>query len=112
MSPSGHTDTFVLFLAMGLVTYLPRWLPLFVLSRRQLPPWLREWLDLIPAAILAALVLPALVTRGEPRAIDLLRPELMTAVPTFLFALWSRSLGGTVVLGMALFWVAGRLFTQ
>lgn len=95
---------------MGLVTYLPRWAPLAVLSRRRLPPWLVEWLDLVPAAILAALVVPALLARPEPRVLDLARPELWVALPTLAFAWKTRSLGGSVVVGMGLYWLAGRLF--
>jgi branched-subunit amino acid transport protein len=93
---------------MGLVTYLPRWAPLLFLSERKLPDWLVEWLDLIPAAILAALVAPALVVAGEPRHLDFLRPELAAAVPTLWFARKTRSLAGAVVLGMALFWLLDR----
>ena len=52
-------------LGMGLVTFLPRWLPLVYLTKRNLPYWLVEWLDLIPAAILSALLLPELVTGGQ-----------------------------------------------
>ena len=63
----------------------------------------------IPAAILSALLAPALVLSGEPRTFSLLRPELWVAVPTLLFALKTRSLGGTVVLGMLLFWGAQKL---
>lgn len=95
--------------AMGAVTYLPRWLPLFWLAHRRLPRWLVEWLDLIPVAILSALVAPALLASGEPRHLDLARPELLAAVPTFLFARKTRSLGGTVVVGMGLFWLAEKL---
>jgi branched-subunit amino acid transport protein len=101
---------FLLLLAgMGLVTYLPRWAPLLFLSERKLPDWLVEWLDLIPAAILSALVAPALVVSGDPRHLDLLRPELAAAVPTLWFAHKTRSLAGTVVLGMALFWLLERI---
>jgi len=97
-------------LGMGLVTFLPRWLPLVYLTKRNLPSWLVEWLDLIPAAILSALLLPELVTSGTPRTLDLSRPELLVAMPTFLFAIFTKSLGGTVVIGMLLFWLAGKLF--
>ena len=97
-------------IGMGLVTFLPRWLPLVYLTKRNLPSWLVEWLDLIPAAILSALLLPELLTSGAPRTLDLLRPELAVAVPTFLFAIFTKSLGGTVVVGMLLFWLAGKLF--
>jgi branched-subunit amino acid transport protein len=97
-------------LGMGLVTFLPRWLPLVYLTKRNLPAWLVEWLDLIPAAILSALLLPELVTTGAPRNLDILRPELMVAVPTFLFAIFTKSLGGTVIIGMLLFWLVGKVF--
>ena len=100
-------DYLLLLVGMGLVTYLPRWLPLFALSRRTLPGWFLDWLDLIPAAVLSALVLPELVTLGhEPRRLVLLQPNLLVAIPTFLFALKTRSLGGTVVVGMGLYWLA------
>jgi branched-subunit amino acid transport protein len=81
----------------------------FFLSRRQLPRWFAEWLDFIPVAILSASLFPELVTGGSARYLDLLRPQFIVAVPTFVFALKTRSLGGTAVTGMLLFWVAGKL---
>jgi branched-subunit amino acid transport protein len=103
------TDYLTLLLGMGLVTYLPRWMPLHYLSRRSLPDWFIQWLELIPAAILSALLLPVLVLGEAPRHIDLLRPELWVALPTFAFSWWTRSLGATVVVGMLLFWLAGKV---
>jgi branched-subunit amino acid transport protein len=90
----------LIILGMGLVTYIPRWFPLFFLSRRSLPQWLVQWLDLIPAAILGALLLPELITTGQPRHIDWLRPESIAAIPTFIIAILTRSLGWTVIAGM------------
>ena len=104
------TDYLLLVLGMGIVTYLPRWVPLIFLSRRRLPEWLRQWLDFIPAAVLSALILPALVTTGEPRHLTVFQPALLVSIPTLIFAWKTRSLAGTVVIGMALFWVAGRFF--
>jgi branched-subunit amino acid transport protein len=97
----------VVIVGMGVVTYVPRWFPLVFLTRRRLPLWLVEWLDFIPASILSALVVPYLITTGEPRHLDLLRPELFVAIPTFAFAVKTKSLAGTVVVGMFLFWLAG-----
>jgi len=99
----------LLLLAMGLVTYLPRWLPLQLLANRRLPAWLEEWLGLIPVALLSALLAPALFTAGRPRSLELGRPEFWVAVPTLLFAVRTRSLGGTVMVGMGLFWLAQHL---
>jgi len=90
-------------LGMGLVTFLPRWLPLVYLTKRSLPSWLAEWLDFIPAAILSAILLPALVSDSATRSVDLWRPEFIVAIPTFLIAILTKSLGGTVIVGMLLF---------
>ena len=95
----------VTILFMGLVTYIPRWLPLLFLSRRQLPQWLVDWLDFIPVAILSALLAPLLLISGPAPHLDFLRPELFAALPTFAIALGTRSLGVTVLAGMASFWL-------
>lgn len=104
-----ETSFLTLVVGMGLVTYIPRWLPLAFLARRRLPTWFVEWLDLIPAAILSALLIPALVTGGSPRCLDLFRSELWVALPTFVLALKTKSLGATVLAGMLLFWIVGML---
>ena len=96
-------------LGMGLVTFLPRWLPLIYLTKRSLPSWLVEWLDFIPAAILSAILLPALVIDNASRSVDPSRPEFLVAVPTFVFAIITKSLGGTVIVGMVLFGLAEKL---
>ena len=97
------TEYLAVILGMGLVTFLPRWLPLVYLTKRRLPSWLVEWLDFIPAAILSAILLPALVTDSATRAVDFGRPEFIVAIPTFVFAILTKSLGGTVIIGMVLF---------
>ena len=104
------SDYLMLILGMGIVTYLPRWIPLILLSRRTLPEWLRQWLDFIPVAVLSALILPAVATTGEPRYVDVFQPALLVSIPVCIFAWKTRSLGGTVIVGMALFWIAGKFF--
>ena len=105
---SVHSYLFLMF-AMAAVTYIPRMLPLVVLSRRQLPHWLAEWLELIPSAILSALLAPTLFAQGNPRTLVFGKFELLAAIPTLFFALKTRSLAGTVVIGMLFFWLAGTL---
>jgi len=103
-----YPDYLFLLFGMGLVTYLPRMLPLVVLAQRRLPQGLIDWLGLIPVAILAALVAPGLFVEAQTHAFSFTRLEFLVAVPTLCFALKTRSLGGTVFVGMALFWV-GRM---
>ncbi|MDD4635890.1 MAG: AzlD domain-containing protein [Dehalococcoidales bacterium] len=101
---------YLLMLAgMCIVTYVPRWIPLVVLSGRRLPEWLIEWLDLIPVAILAALLFPLLVIPEEGGTINFFQPELLTAVPTAIIAFRLKSLSITVIAGMLIFWLVGLL---
>jgi branched-subunit amino acid transport protein len=102
-----ETGYILLVIGMGLVTYIPRWFPLFFLSQRKLPQWFIEWLDMIPVAILSALIFSDLFVTGDPRHLDVLQVKSILAIPTFLFALRTKSLGGTVIVGMVLFWLAG-----
>jgi branched-subunit amino acid transport protein len=100
-------DYLFLFVGMGLVTYLPRALPLVYLAHKELPQWLIDWLNLVPVAILSALLAPALFVDSAQRIISVGKPELLVAIPTLFFALKTRSLGGTVLVGMVLYWLVG-----
>jgi branched-subunit amino acid transport protein len=100
-----NRDYILLVMAMGVVTYLPRMLPLVLLSKRTLPGWFAEWLELIPPAILSALIAPTIFTRSDPRIFSLGKPELLAAIPTLIFALKTRSLAGTVIIGMLSYWL-------
>lgn len=104
-----YPDYLYLLLGMGLVTYLPRMLPLVVLANRKLPQGVVDWLGLIPVAILSALVAPGLFADSVDRSFDFGRLDLLVAIPTLAFALKTRSLGGTVVVGMVLYWLGRGL---
>jgi branched-subunit amino acid transport protein len=106
-----YPDYLYLLIGMGVVTYGPRMLPLVVLANRKLPQGVIDWLNFIPVAILSALVAPGLFTESTSRSFALGRLELLVAIPTLVFALKTRSLGGTVVFGMFLYWLGGILIT-
>ena len=100
------SDYIILFAGMGLVTYLPRALPLVYLAHKELPQWLIDWLNLVPVAILSALLAPALFVDSAQQSFTVGKSELLVAIPTLIFALKTRSLGGTVLVGMVLYWLA------
>jgi branched-subunit amino acid transport protein len=104
------SEVIPIIIGMGIVTYIPRWLPLFFLARRRLPPRLILWLDFIPAAILSALIFPSLLTTGEPRYLLWVKPDLLVAFPTLIFAWKTKSLAATVVFGMVLYWAASNIW--
>ncbi|MFA6009406.1 MAG: AzlD domain-containing protein [Desulfobacteraceae bacterium] len=61
---------------------------------------------MIPVALLSAIVFPTLfITDGS---MDFSRKGLLAAVPTFIIAYLSRSLIGTILGGMLVFWLAGK----
>jgi branched-subunit amino acid transport protein len=86
-----------LVLACALVTAVPRVLPLVALSRMQLPGWLLDWLRYVPVAVLSALLAIELLSAG--------RAGLPAIAAAFAVAFTTRSLFGTAVAGVAVFWV-------
>ncbi|MGO9145675.1 MAG: AzlD domain-containing protein [Desulfomonilia bacterium] len=96
-------------LGMGLVTFTPRWIPLAWLSTRDIPEIMKEWLRFIPACILSALVAPAIFLDASTGRFQMLQPRFLAAIPTLFFALKTRSLGGTVIVGMIVYWIMNKL---
>ena len=95
---------------MGAVTYLPRVLPMLLLSERNLAPWISRWLGFVPATVLSALLLPGLVCSDGELALNLDNLYLLAAVPTFFIAWRFKSFFGTVATGMGLVALARFLF--
>jgi len=100
-----YPDYLWLLLGMGIVTYLPRVLPLVLLAERNLPQGFRDWLSLIPVAILAALLAPGLLIDSSTQTLSFGKPELIAAIPTLFLALRTRSLGTPVIFGMGFYWL-------
>ena len=95
----------VLILGMGLVTFLPRFIPMAFLSRWVFPEKLKVGLNYFPVAILSAIIFPTFFTDGNQVAIQ--SQFLLAALPVFFFAWKVKSLWGSVLLGMAAYWLLG-----
>lgn len=93
---------FLTIIGMGLVTYLPRLLPMLLLSGRNLAPWISRWLAFVPATVLSALLAPGLVCPEGQLEVSLDNLFLMAALPTFFVAWRFKSFFGTVATGMGL----------
>jgi len=89
-----------LVLACALVTAVPRVLPLLVLSRLRLPQWLLDWLRYVPVAVLASLLSLELLNTGTAGLVGI-TAALGVAAAT-------RSLLGTVLAGVAVYWLSGN----
>ncbi len=104
-----QTTLLITILGMALVTYLPRFLPAWFLRGRSLPPFFAAWLRYIPAAVLAALLVPSLLVEGGALNLTWDNLYLWAALPCIFIAWKWKSLFGTVLAGMLLVALA-RLF--
>lgn len=97
-SPADHI---LLIILMALVTFLPRFLPLFLLARRKLPPLFERWLSYVPVAVLSALLGPVLfLPEGKLALQPASNPFFWAAIPSFLIAILTRNMFITVLVGM------------
>jgi branched-subunit amino acid transport protein len=88
-------------IGMGVVTYLPRLLPAWFLRGKKLSPFLEAWLQYVPVAVLAALLLPSLLIADGQFNFHWNNLYLWAALPAGLTAWKSRSMFATVLVGMA-----------
>jgi branched-subunit amino acid transport protein len=102
-------ETFLIIVGMAVVTFLPRFLPMAMLTRWRLPEKMKLGLEYIPVSILSAIVFPLLFFNGEGHA-GIYPHSLIAAFPVFIFAWRVKSLWGAVVLGMLIYWGLGFLF--
>lgn len=96
-----------LMLAMGAVTLALRASFLLLQERLPLPAWAERYQRLVPAAVLAALVAPALLAGGEvaPHA----DPRFWAGLVAALAAWRTRSVPLTLGVGMATLWALRAL---
>jgi branched-subunit amino acid transport protein len=90
---------FLIIIGSGIVTLLPRVTPLVFLNNVKLKKSVINWLNYIPVAVLSALLAQELLLSNGQISI-LNNEKLLAALPTFLVAILTRSLLGTVVVGV------------
>lgn len=97
-----EVNSYVLLIILGsaIVTFIPRVLPIALLSRIQIPEWGINWLKHVPVAVMAALLAQELFLSENKFSITDNLLELIAAIPTFLIAIITRSLLGTVLVGI------------
>lgn len=71
-----------------------------VLSRFELPAWAMRWLHYVPISVMAALIGQELFLQDGQLVAFRENIELWAALPTFIVAFLTRSLLGTVVVGV------------
>lgn len=99
-----------LILACAAVTLVPRILPLLLARRFSLPPWFETWLGYVPVAVIGALLVDQVFLTGPADGFLLDPQRLVAGVVALGVAVFTRSLGYSVIAGVVAFALAGQLW--
>ena len=98
MNPTSLGNMMICVGVCVLATVLPRILPLYAFSR-ELPAFVKTWLNYIPAAVMAALVAPDLLFYGGTFNPDPLNNVfLLAGIASMIFAIVSKNFFATIAL--------------
>lgn len=95
-------------LLMTVVTYGSRVVPFLLYKGRNVQGFARDFIELVPIALLAALVIPELVTPSGSIVI-IYNPFLWAGVLTFIFSKLVPNLFLGIMFGMTVFWGLDKL---
>jgi len=98
-----NVEIVLVILLMTAVTYGARVIPFILLRNKKLDGILKNFIQLVPVALLAALVLPELFLNAE-NEISIFSPYLFAGICTFIFARIVPNLFLTVLVGMISYW--------
>lgn len=89
----------IIIIGSGIVTLLPRVIPIVFLNNIKLKKSVINWLNYIPVSVLSALLAQELLfSNGQISIFN--NEKILAALPTFLVAILTKSLLGTVLVGI------------
>lgn len=94
----------LLFLLIGLGTFLQRLSFIFLIGKVGMPEWLRRALRFVPASVLAALVFPALTHPTGVLDLSLGNFRLLAGLAGAVVAWRTRNVLLTLIAGMLVLW--------
>lgn len=91
-----------LIIGGGIVTYLPRLIPIVLLKNARIPIWFQKWMSFLPVSIFAALIFSDIFFWENEVSFNILHnakllPSLITAVVSYK----SKSMILSVIVGIA-----------
>lgn len=99
-----------LIFAMAAVTYIPRYLPMALAARLNIPPLLERALNYVPIAVLSAIIAQAALIRDGQIALQLSNYHALATLVAFLTALLTQNLSATILIGLISFAAMKLLF--
>ena len=103
----------LIVLAMGLVTFAIRLVPILALERFPIPPRLRQALRFVPPAVLSAIIFPELLRpHNGPLDISFGNLRLLAGLLAILVAWRTRNVLLTIAAGMGALWILQAIFVN
>ncbi|RCU46836.1 AzlD domain-containing protein [Haloplanus salinus] len=93
---------------VGVATFAIRYSFVYLFGRIDgVPPWIEEALRFVPAAVLAALVAPAVVDPGPTLAATVLDDRLLAGAVAAAVAWYTENMFATIAVGLLALWAVG-----
>ena len=91
---------FIILICAMIVTYIPRMLPLVLLSKSKLPKKVEEFLDYIPIAILGSILFSTLIYRNETIDFSINNEYMIAGIITIIIAKFVKRVDVIVISGI------------
>ncbi len=99
----------ITILLAALVSFLLRYLPMKLLEKQRLAPWLERALRYVPAATLSGLVFPALLLKNNQLVLSFSNDRLIAGIIAAVIAYFSRNAIFTILGGLVALWILQRI---
>jgi len=99
----------LIIIAMGVVTFGIRLLPIVLLGRIEMPLMVQRALRFVPPAVLSAIVAPELLMPGGEFSLSLDNARLIAGVIATVVAWRTKNVLTTIAVGMITFWVLSSI---
>lgn len=93
-------EVLIIILGTGLVTLLPRIVPMVLVRRLELPEVVSRWLGFVPIAVIASLLAQELLMPEGNVALPRENLQIVAGIPALITVVMTRSLIGCVVAGI------------
>ena len=93
-------NIWLVMLAGGLITFMIRFVLIFLFGKFEIPPTLRRALHYVPPAVLSAIVFPELFLRGGHIALEFGNTRLLAGIVAVVVAWFSKNTLLTILAGM------------
>ncbi len=99
----------LIIIAMGIVTFGIRLLPIALLGRMEMPLLVQRALRFVPPAVLSAIIAPELLMPGGQFNLSLGNARLIAGVLATLVAWRTKNVLLTIAIGMIALWVLSAI---